>query len=226
MSMDEMQARNYHLGMGLMGLQLGPRFKLGMLILGIYNNLKLSACAESAFVESGLADNVSQWHERYTADPDLTVSPEEFLNSYRLDLTCMALAYPDPVPLTQRPPISEVAWDLDNIPSLRDFTLATERFFWSIDFSCSLFRQSEYLRTVDIMIDTALTVSDRKRGGGAETWNPEVRAMLGQLGFVQIMQFVNEIRTAHAVPTIDDLVELESIEFRFMDAIVELDVPD
>ena len=226
MSMDEMRAQNYHLGMGLMGLQWGPRFKLGLLIVGIHNNLELSASAESAYVESGLANNVSQWHERFTADPDLTVSPEEFLNSCRMDLTCMALAYPDPVPLTQRPPISEVAWDLDNIPSLRDFTLATERFFWSIDFSCSLFRQSEYLRTVDIMIDTALTVSDRKRGGGAETWNPEVRAMLGQLGFVQIMQFVNEIRTAHAVPTIDDLVELESIEFPFMDAIGVLDVPD
>lgn len=76
------------------------------------------------------------------------------------------------------------------------------------------------------MLDTALTVSDRKRGGGAATWNPEVRAMLDQLGFVQIMQFANEIRTVHAVPTIDDLVALELIVFRFMDAIGVLDVPD
>jgi hypothetical protein len=226
MLMDEMRAQNYHLGMGLMGLQLGPRFKLGMLILGIYNNLDFSVCAESAYVESGLADNVSQWQERFTADPDLTVSPEEFLNSYRLDLTCMALAYPDPVLSPQRPPISEIAWDLDNIPSLRDLPLAIERSISGIHTSSSLFRQWQFLSTVEIMIDTALTVSDRKRGGGAETWNPEVRAMLGQLGFVQIMQYVNEIRTAHAVPTIDDLVELESIEFPFMDAIGVLDVPD
>ncbi len=226
MSMDEIRARTFQLGMGLAESLLWPRFKLGLLIAGIHNNLELSACAESAYVESGLADNVSQWHERFTADPDLTVSPEEFLNSYRLDLTCMALAYPDPVPLTQRPPISEVAWDLDNIPSLRDLPLAIESSASSIYSSRSLFRQRKFLRTVEGMFDAALTVSDRKRGGGAETWNPEVRAMLGQLGFVQIMQFANEIRTAHAVPTIDDLVELESIEFPFMDAIVELDVPD
>lgn len=226
MSIDEMRARTYHLGMGLLGLQPGPRFKLGLLIAGISNNLELSSCAESALAESGLAENVSMWNERFAADPDLTVSPEEFLESYRLDLTCMALAYPDPVPPIQRPPMSEVVWDLDNIPSLRDFALATERSISGIYSSRSLFRQRKFLSTVEIMLDTALTVSDRKRGGSAETWNPEVRAMLDQLGFVQIMQFANEIRTVHAVPTIEDLVELESIEFRFMDAIGVLDVPD
>ena len=226
MSIDEMRARTFRLGMALMGLQPGPRFKLGLLIAGISNNLELSSCAESALVESGLAENVSMWNDRFAADPDLTVSPEEFLESYRLDLTCMALAYPDPVPPIQRPPISEVAWDLDNIPSLRDLPLAIERSISGTHTSCSLFRQWQFLSTFEIMLDTALTVSDRKRGGGAETWNPEVRAMLDQLGFVQIMQFMNEIRTVHAVPTIDDLVELESIEFRFMDAIGVLDVPD